>query len=151
MQVSKGSIFAYTLILGILYLLLGFLEFTEGFSIMFLPPDYHVNLLGSFIPGDLFGGFSTIIIGLVLIRSLLLRHREYEAFMYILVGSAIAVTFGVLYVLIAGANGLSAYMAGEEWIWTEDMFRCEILLLPFSILLVLTSWSVIRSTMKRSD
>jgi len=150
MQVSKGSIFAYTLILGILYLLLGFLEFTEGFSIMFLPPDYHVNLLGSFIPGDLFGGFSTIVIGLVLIRSLLLRHKEYEAFMYILVGSAIAVTFGVLYVLIAGANGLSAYMAGEEWIWTEDMSRCEILLLPLSTLLALISWSVVKKITKGS-
>ena len=151
MQVPKGFIFAYALILGILYLILGFLELTEGFSIMFLPPDYHVDLLGSFIPGDLFGGFSTIVVGLVLIRSLLLSRKKYDALMYVLVGSALAVIFGVLYVLIGGANGLSAYMAGEKWIWTEDVFRFEVLLLPFSILLVPTSWSVIKSMMKGSD
>ncbi|RLE60538.1 MAG: hypothetical protein DRN53_06110, partial [Thermoprotei archaeon] len=144
MQVPKGFIFAYALILGILYLILGFLELTEGFSIMFLPPDYHVDLLGSFIPGDLFGGFSTIVVGLVLIRPLLLSRKKYDALMYVLVGSALAVIFGVLYVLIGGANGLSAYMAGEKWIWTEDVFRFEVLLLPFSILLVPTSWSVIK-------
>ena len=150
MQSFKGPIVVYTLILGVLYLLLGFLEFIEGFSVMFLPLEYHVNLLGSFIPGDLFGGFSAIIIGSILTRSLFLRHKKYEAFIYVLVGSALAITFGVLYVLIAGANGLSAYITGEEWTWTEDMSRYEILLLPFSTLLAFISWHVIKSTTKRN-
>ena len=131
----------YALVLGVIYVSLGSMEFILGFFDMFLGGT---PLSCLWIPVDLFGGFSAFVIGLTYLAAVRLLKGEYESISYVLVATMLSTVFGVLYVLIFLANGLSAYLSGEEWSWIVDLARPEIWLFISSTPLAYSTWSTAR-------
>lgn len=130
---SNGKVVAtYALVLGIIYFILGILEVVEGFG-----PFFGVTagpVLGAeYISADLFGGLATIVIGAVYFGAAPLWKAKYESLSFLLVGVLLSTVFGALYLLILGANGFGAYLAGEEWEWMADLLRPEIWLFFLSL------------------
>lgn len=121
MKLSEGvgkNLALYALALGVIYILIGFIEFATGF-IDLIAPGSGKSILG--LPIDLYGGFAALVIGIVFLGATPLWKARYESIGYILVGALLSATFGGLYLLIVGADGLGtylAYMTGEEeWTW----------------------------------
>ena len=79
-------------------------------------------------PSDIFGGLVLIVISAVFFRGL--THNEHTAFLGF--GSTMLAVFSVLYILMLFANGLDAWIVGEEWNPLSDL-RVEIILLPLTI------------------
>jgi hypothetical protein len=130
---SNGKVVAtYALILGAIYFILGILEVVEGFGPFFGVTEGPV-LGAEHIPADLFGGLATIVIGAVYFGAAPLWKAKYESLSFLLVGVLISTVFGALYLLILGANGFGAYLAGEEWEWMADLLRPEIWLFFLSL------------------
>lgn len=134
-------IYAFTL--GILYAILGLIEFALGLQ--------HIHgscsPLQWWIPIDLFGGLSNVVIGLTFLSSIRRFRELYDSLSYILVATLMSTIFGTLYVLIALSNGFSSYLTGEEWNWMVDI-RPEIWLSVASIPLTYRTWSVARRVSK---
>jgi hypothetical protein len=114
---ARRSVVVYSVILGILYIIIGSIEFTTG--LLDLPnPGTVESILG--MPVDLFGGFAALVIGFVYLGATSLWKGRYESLGFVLVGTMLSAVFGVLYLLIVGADGLEAYLAclgGENWTW----------------------------------
>ena len=110
---------AYAVALGALYLMVGSIEFATAFWNWFIELGGGLSLLG--LPGDdLFGGFAALVIGLVFLGAIPLWRGSYESIGFILIGSLLSATLGAVYLLIIGADGLTAwlaYLSGEEWSW----------------------------------
>lgn len=130
---SNGKVVAtYALILGIIYFILGILEVVEGFGPFFGVTEGPV--LGvEWLPADMFGGLATIVIGAVYFGATPLWKAKYESLSFLLVGVLLSTVFGALYLLIWGANGFGAFLAGEEWEWMADLLRLEIWLFFLSL------------------
>lgn len=120
MGLNKGNgqmAAAYAIILGVVYVMIGAVEFATGFWDL-LSPGAAESFLG--IPIDLYGGFATLVIGAVYFGATLLLKEKYESLGFILIGTLLSAVFGVLYLLIVGADGfgtLLAFRSGEEWTW----------------------------------
>lgn len=132
---SNGKVIAtYAVILGVMYFALGLLEFIGGLGgLLGLGEDV---LLGfEWIPVDLYGGFATLVIGAAYLGSVPLWNGKYESLSYLLAGALLSAVYGILYILLLGANGFGAYLAGElsEWEWMIDLSRPEIWLFILSI------------------
>lgn len=130
---SNGKVVAtYALILGAMYFILGILEVVEGFGPLFGVAVGPV-LGAEYIPADLFGGLATIVTGATYFGAAPLWKAKYESLSFLLVGVLLSTVFGALYLLILGANGLGAFLAGEEWEWMADLLRPEIWLFFLSL------------------
>jgi len=65
------------------------------------------------IPADLFGGFALLVIGAVYLTGVSdLFSGKMEGVSFVLVGSILTGVFGILYILMMGADGLM-YLLGE--------------------------------------
>jgi len=151
---AKRTLAVYASVLGLAYVMIGLLEVTNAVYTQFLRPgaeEVPIALLG--LPaGDLFGGFSSLVIGLVFLQAVRLwKLGRDEDVAFVLVGSLLATTFGVLYILVFAANGVSALLAGGEelaaWLasgWLTDALRPEIWLLIPVLPVVTVSWRAAR-------
>jgi hypothetical protein len=118
------AIAAYSLSLGTVYLGMGLLEALGSY----------LKIRPSFIPHDIFGGFVLAVIGGIYLSGVKGLWKSYrEGLAGHLVGTALALIFGGLYLLVMGTNGLS-YLLGdlEEWRPLADL-RPEIWLAPLAL------------------
>ncbi len=117
-NIGKGIII-YAILLGGIYIVVGSVEFVTAFWNWFIEPEGNLSFLG--LPSDdLFGGFVALVIGTVFLGVAPLWKTKYKPIGFILVGALLSVTFGAIYLLIAGADGFEAflaYLSGEEWTW----------------------------------
>ena len=146
----RRKLAVYASALGLAYVIVGLLEVANAVYILFLRPGAEEALV--VLPGlpaeDLFGGFSSLVIGLVFLQAVRLWKLERdEDIAFALVGSLLAATFGVLYVLVFVANGASALLAGGEelatWLasgWLTDALRPEIWLFVLALPVARVSW-----------
>ncbi len=146
---SNGKVVAtYALILGAIYFILGILEVVEGFG-PFLGITEGPVLGAEYIPADLFGGLATMVIGAVYFGVAPLWKAKYESISFLLVSALLSTVFGVLYLLIWGANGFGAFLAGEEWEWMAELLRPEIWLFFLSLPLGYFALKVTRTKRER--
>ena len=106
----------YAAILGIAYLIIGAIEFAAGLYNLFLPGAIE-GIFG--VPADLFGGFSSLVIGAAY-SGVLLRRGKQESIGFQLIAILLSIVFGVLYLLIVCADGFGTLVStfeGEEWTW----------------------------------
>jgi len=106
----------YAIMLGIAYVIVGASEFALGLWDLFFLGT--VNIFG--VPIDLFGGFAAAVIGATYLGAVLVLKGRYESLGFILIGTFLSAIFGVLYLLIVGADGfksLLAFWEGQEWTW----------------------------------
>ena len=106
----------YAAILGIIYLITGAIEFAAGLYNLLLPGAVE-KLFG--FPADLFGGFSSLVIGAAY-SGVLLRRGKQESIGFQLIAILLSIVFGVLYLLIVCADGFGTLVStfeGEEWTW----------------------------------
>ena len=89
----------YASALGLLYLVFGLIEIFGG--------------SGEQVPGDLFGGFALVVIAATYLIGVkgVLRGR-HQGLSLLIGGLFLSAVFGVLYLLIIGADGLM-YLLGE--------------------------------------
>ena len=147
---TRRALAAYGSVMGLAYLVIGLLEVINAFHTWFLMPGAEEALIAlpGLPAGDLFGGLSSLVIGLVLLQAIRLRRPgRDEDTAFVLVGSLLAAAFGVLYILIFIANGLSALLAGgeelAEWLangWLADVLRPEIWLFVLVLPAAIISW-----------
>lgn len=117
---DRKYIMIYATVLGVLFMVVGFIEFITAFWNWFIVPTRSLCLLT--LPcQDLFGGLAALTIGAVFLRGVMpLWRGRYEAIGFILVGSLLSATYGIVYLLIIGADGFNAYLSylsGAEWTW----------------------------------
>ena len=109
----------YSAVLGAIYIIVGSVEFATAFWNWFIAPGDNLSLLG--LPSDdLFGGLAALIIGTIFFGAIPLWKARYESIGFVLVGALLSATFGAVYLLTLGADGLGtylAYLSGEEWTW----------------------------------
>jgi len=151
---TRKALAVYGSVMGLAYAIIGLLEFINAFYTWFLRPGAEEALivLPGLPAGDLFGGFSSLVVGLVLLQAARLwKPRRDEDVAFVLVGSLLAIAFGVLYVLIFAANGVSALLAGGEeladWLasgWLADVLRPEIWLFVLVLPAAVVSWRAAR-------
>jgi hypothetical protein len=69
--------------------------------------------LGEMIPGDLFGGFALVVIAATYLSGVKgTFHGRHEGLSFLMGGLFLTAVFGVLYLLMMGADGLM-YLLGE--------------------------------------
>ena len=151
---TRRALAVYGSVMGLAYAIIGLLEVINAFYTWFLRPGAEEALivLPGLPAGDLFGGFSSLVVGLVLLQAARLwKPRRDEDVAFVLVGSLLAIAFGVLYVLIFAANGVSALLAGGEeladWLasgWLADVLRPEIWLFVLVLPAAVVSWRAAR-------
>jgi hypothetical protein len=108
----------YAVALGITYLVFGVMELTLGLYNLF-PLMTSRNLAG-IVPADVFGGLATLVIGATYLSALFLWKSAHESWGYVLVGLFLSAVFGILYLLMVCADGLSSlltFLEGGEWTW----------------------------------
>jgi len=109
----------YSAVLGAIYIIVGSVEFATAFWNWFIAPGDNLSLLG--LPSDdLFGGLAALIIGIIFFGAISLWKARYESIGFVLVGALLSATFGAVYLLTLGIDGLGtylAYLSGEEWTW----------------------------------
>ena len=152
---TRRALAVYGSVMGLAYLIIGLLEVVNAFYTWFLRPGAEEALIAlpGLPAGDLFGGFSSLVIGLVLLQAIRLRKpRRDEDIAFVLVGSLLAAAFGVLYILVFAANGVSALLAGGEeladWLasgWLADVLRPEIWLFVLALPAAIISWRAARA------
>ena len=107
---TRRALAVYGSVMGLAYAIIGLLEVINAFYTWFLRPGAEEALivLPGLPAGDLFGGFSSLVVGLVLLQAARLwKPRRDEDVAFVLVGSLLAAAFGVLYILVFVANGVS--------------------------------------------
>ncbi len=116
---NQGILVVSAFIMGLLYVVIGLAEFILAIWNWFIDPSGNLSL--PYLPSrDLFGGFSSLTIGAVYLRSLDLLKGRNESLGFTLVGALLAGAYSVVYMLIIGADGLNAYLShisGEEFTW----------------------------------
>lgn len=155
---TRRVLAVYGSVMGLAYVIIGLLEVINAFHTWFLRPGAEEALIAlpGLPAGDLFGGFSSLVIGLVLLQAIRLRRPgRDEDTAFVLVGSLLAATFGALYILIFIANGLSALLAGgeelAEWLasgWLADVLRPEIWLFVLVLPAAIISWRAARAIVR---
>ncbi len=126
---TSGKVAAvYAVFLGVFYIVIGVIECVEGFNAVFFMSESRIleRIPAEFAPADFFGGLSAVVIGAAYLGVVGLWKAKFESLSFLLVGALMSTVFGVLYLLVFGANGFGAYLAGEEWEWTTDIARPEI-------------------------
>ncbi len=99
----------YAAILGIIYLIIGMVEFTAGLYDLFSPGAVEGLLI---FPADVFGGFSAFVTGAAYtIGGVSLLGRKQEAIGFLLAAFLLSMVFGGLYLLIVGADGFETLIS----------------------------------------
>ncbi len=152
---TKRALAVYGSVMGLAYVIIGLLEVVNAFYTWFLRPGAEEVLIAlpGLPAGDMFGGFSSLVVGLVLLQAARLwRPGRDEDVAFVLVGSLLAAAFGVLYILVFVANGVSALLAGgeelAEWLaggWLADVLRPEIWLFVLALPAATVSWRAARA------
>lgn len=89
----------YASVLGMICLLVGLVEIFGG--------------SGEVIPGDIFGGFVLVVTAVTYLNGVEGSfHGRHEGLSFLIGGLFLTAVFGVLYILIMGADGLM-YLLGE--------------------------------------
>jgi predicted membrane-bound dolichyl-phosphate-mannose-protein mannosyltransferase len=118
-QENIKLIVAYAVVLGIAYLALGVAELVLGIYNLIWHSE-NASLAG-IVPADILGGFASLVIGATFLGSASLLRGVRESWGYIIAGLFLSAVYGVLYMLIVGADGLNtwlSYVAGEgDWTW----------------------------------
>jgi len=99
----------FALAVGIIYILFGIIQIIVGLGLV---SDITSAL---FIPADIFGGFVLLVIGAVFLygyKEMKAGIHEGVAFVYF--GIFLSLVFVIIYLLIMGADALSAYGMGME-------------------------------------
>ena len=117
----------FALVTGILYILFGVLQAVAATGYIEIP----------LVPGNIMGAFVLVVIGLVF----LFGYKELKdgiagGVAFIVVGIMLSVIFGVLYLLVMGADTISAYVLSSEDFqdWTPlDDLRPELYLSLLSV------------------
>ncbi|MHA1770519.1 MAG: hypothetical protein ACTSYL_12405 [Candidatus Thorarchaeota archaeon] len=105
----------YAVLLGILYALVGAIKFLTGIMDLVALGDSE-GILG--IRPDIYGGLATLVIGSSYLATIPLWKGKYESIGFALMATILSIIFGVLYLLMVGADGMSALLAywdGAEW------------------------------------
>ena len=99
-RIKTGKMIAiYASVLGVISLLVGLAEVLGGW--------------GGIIPGDLFGGFVLVVMAATYLGGVKGAFRgRYEGLSFLIGGLFLTMVFGVLYLLMMGADGLM-YLLGE--------------------------------------
>ena len=156
MKLSEGdgkSMVTYAVILGIVYIIIGSIEFATGFWDL-LAPGAAEAIPG--LPIDLYGGFAALVIGAAYFGAISLWRGKHESLGFVLVATLLSAVFGVLYLLIVCADGFGTYLAyldGEAWTWEwltsgtagPGLLRPEIWLFFLSTPLGLSAWRATKS------
>ena len=152
---TRRALAVYGSVMGLAYVIIGLLEVVNAFYTWFLRPGAEEVLIAlpGLPAGDMFGGFSSLVVGLVLLQAARLwRPGRDEDVAFVLVGSLLAAAFGVLYILVFVANGVSALLAGgeelAEWLaggWLADVLRPEIWLFVLALPAATVSWRAARA------
>ena len=111
------SIAVYAAILGSMYLIIGAAEFAAGLWNLF-QSGHAENPFG--LPADIFGGFSALVIGCAYLGGTSFWKGKHESLGFLLIATILSMVFGLLYFLIACADGFGTLIAtweGEEWTW----------------------------------
>lgn len=107
----------YAAILGSIYLIIGAAEFITGLHDL-LQLSATESFLG--LPIDFFGGFSAFVIGATYLGGTLLWKEKVESLGFLLIATILSAVFGLLYLLIACADGFGILLGtweGGEWTW----------------------------------
>lgn len=118
---------AFALVTGSLYIVFGVLQAVASSGSIDIP----------LVPGSIMGAFVLIVIGSVF----LFGHKELkegiaDGVAFIVVGIMLSIIFGILYLLVMGADSVSAYIISSEDFhdWTPlDDLRPELYLSLLSI------------------
>jgi hypothetical protein len=118
-QGNEKLVAAYAVALGAAYLALGAVELALGLhNLLWLSENAS---LAGIVPADVLGGFASLVTGATFLSAISVLRGVRESWGYVIVGLFLSAVFGVLYMLIVGADGLStwlSYVAGEgEWTW----------------------------------
>jgi hypothetical protein len=110
----------FALVVGILYVIFGIIQFLGGLG---LSAEWIDMLL---IPPDLFGGAIVVLIGAIFLYGVKeLKNGIREGVSYVYVGILFSLGFFIVYLLIMGADAISAYGLGSEdfidWTPLDDM------------------------------
>ncbi len=107
---SNTNKMIFALVVGILYLITGFLQMLERFGI----ETGLANLL--LIPPDFFGGFCFVVIGAVFLYGFKeLNAGETLGVSYVYVGILMSLVFMLVYLLIIGAGLLGLLIQSGEY------------------------------------
>ncbi|MBN2065746.1 MAG: hypothetical protein JW771_02940 [Candidatus Thermoplasmatota archaeon] len=116
---TKDKLF-FSIIIGSLYILFGLVQLLAGFG-------YSSEWMTmTFIPADLIGGCILVLIGAIFLYGVKELHSGLrEGVAYVYVGILLSLGFFIIYLLVMGANALSAYGPGSEdfigWSPLDDM------------------------------
>lgn len=99
-SIKTGKMLAiYASALGVISLAVGLVEILGG--------------SGEMIPGDLFGGFVLVVMAATYLGGVKgVSHGKHEGLSFLIGGLFLTMVFGVLYLLMMGADGLM-YLLGE--------------------------------------
>jgi hypothetical protein len=111
-QEVKKTIVAYAVVLGALYIAFGVMEL--GLWIC------GYEGLGGVVPPDHFGAFAALVAGATYLSTISLLKGVRESWGYVLAGLLLSAILGIVYLLIACADGLGTLLStleGGEWTW----------------------------------
>ncbi len=99
-DIGKGkTIGIYAAVIGVAYLVLGVIEVFGG--------------AGDVIPGDLFGGLALVVIAVTFLYGIKNTFDgDHKGLSFIIGGLFLSAVFGILYLLLMGADGLM-FLLGE--------------------------------------
>lgn len=106
----------FTLIAGLLYVIFGILQFIAITGVVEIP----------LVPPNTIGVMVLLVIGAVFLEGYReLSEGNSEGVAYVHVGIMLSIAFGILYLLVLGADTFSAYILEledfEEWTIMDDM------------------------------
>ncbi len=126
----------YALALGVLYLLFGLMEIVGvgGSGTDPIP-----------IPGDLFGGLAILVVAATYLNGVRGLFRGEHVGLSFLIGALfLSAVFGVLYLLLMGADGLSYLIGSSDEFAALADFRPEIWFFLLSLPLAYQVWKLTR-------
>ncbi|KAF5414409.1 MAG: hypothetical protein C5S38_04920 [Candidatus Methanophagaceae archaeon] len=99
-DIGKGkTIGIYAAVIGVAYLVLGVIEVFGG--------------VGDVIPGDLFGGLALVVIAVTFLYGIKdTFDGDHKGLSFLIGGFFLSAVFGILYLLLMGADGLM-FLLGE--------------------------------------
>jgi hypothetical protein len=136
LEVSVGKgIALYSLALGLLYSVFGFLELVVGLDQALGLGWIQWNISSSLIFPDMFGGCMLIIVGVIFLFGISSQwQNDQKGVSFLVVGTILAAVFFVAYaaILASHALGYGIYQVAPEpyaasmedwaeWIWSDDM------------------------------
>jgi len=129
-DIGKGkTIGIYAAVLGIVYLAIGVIEVFGG--------------AGEIIPGDLFGGLALVVIAATFLNGVKgAFNGEHIGLSFLIGGLFLSAVFGMLYLLLMGADGMMFLLGEAEEFSVLADFRPAIGLFFLSLPLAYLAWGL---------